>query len=271
MTSAEGLLLVNSFFHQWGFVGGLAAVLVIPIGFAAWLLREDQRGIQKATLRLRSQLAGAFQTTVANEARRLVRIAEAYLPDTLSQADVAARRPSAFDRLCSALRELDPADTERSAYRTVIENALAGEVSRELDLLLGAVGAPEMLQGSPSAISGRFRGVPYNLEEKAEVTLSIIAKETERCERRERFCNASRSLSLALFSLSVASGLVAVFVGAFVNASWAEHTAFVGCGVAVMGTLLATTGTVAYCIVKERHRRITHPREAGGTRPHGSA
>lgn len=207
MILAQAMSHANSLYHEWGLIAAAWGMCVPLLGGVWWLLKLKSEETSVSALEIRSRLAGLLERTFHIEALKVFELIDDHLPYALSQVDAENARASAFDRLCLGLRELDPDESDRGKYRSLLEHALSRIISTEAKKLLGGA--------TPTGL--RFR---FSIE--TERLLAYIAEQTTRSRKKERAYERATSRTTALFITAP----IAVFLGTpcvMADALWAFY------------------------------------------------
>ncbi len=236
---AQAATSANSLYHAWGLAAALIGICVLFLGVAWTMHKSKLEDVTLAVVKTRAVLFGLFQKTVDGEAFRILALIEDHLPIALSQADASGARPSAFDRLCAKLRELDLDAPDRESYKTLLENTLSG-------LMIGE--ARRLLQVADKEGSGRTgahenpTGLKVGFEGQTEQALTLMAEKTAEMNKRERRLYRSKRSCQNFFSAAGVAGMLFVPT-VFFDKFWALAG---GATLLVCFALLATAGLVAW-------------------------
>lgn len=239
MILAQATTHANSLYHEWGLMSTLIGLVAVMLPVLWWLHRTKTDRTVEDKLRVRSVLAEMFQQTVFAESRKIFQLVQSHLAYSLSQVDSIDPQPSAFDKLCRELRELDEQKPDRNHYRAGLERAFAQVVIVEVEKLLQVAESH-----SASSDEGRNNptGLRVNFEGETERKLTFLAQQTVRTNKTERTFDGTRVWAFRLFA-SAAIAAVLVIPGLFWDTKWADWacTAFLA---VTAGTLVA--GIVAW-------------------------
>lgn len=220
MILAQTITPPNSLYEAWGL---LAMPIPVVVALLALLWRlycmKTDRTTENA-LRVRSVLAGMFQRTVLQESRKILRLVQTHLPYSLSQVDSPDPQPSAFDKFCRELRDLDKDELNRDHCRKMLERTLSQVIIDEVEKLLQiaeshSAGIVEG-RGNPTGLRASFEG-------ETERTLTFIAQKTVQANNTERMFYRTKTLTFRAFAFSAIAGVLAI-PGLFLVEKWAYWT-----------------------------------------------
>jgi hypothetical protein len=195
------LLLLNPLYQQWSLVGVVFTATVACLTALWFLFQLKAEQTRTAVLEIRSALSRLFQETVAEEALRIFDYVENNLPSALSQFEANRLQVSAFDRLCTELRKIDPINPDRGAFKGILEHILSGIIGKEARRLIS--------QGEAAV------GFAY----QTEVKLAFLAKKTGQANNHEAFYNFTRKWCFRLIVFAPICAL-GVLLGALFAYPW---------------------------------------------------
>lgn len=197
-------MVENPLYQQWPLVGAIFTGTVACLTALWFLFHLKAEQTRTAVLEIRSALSRLFQETVAEESLRIFDYVEGHLPSALSQVDAVRPAVSAFDRLCTELRKIDPANPDRETFKGILEHILSGIIGKEARRLIG--------QGEAAV------GFAY----QTEVKLAFLAKKTVEASNHEALYNFTRKWCFRLIGFMPVCAL-----GVLVGALFAYRTCYV--------------------------------------------
>lgn len=231
----------NAVYHEWGLVAVVVVIFATLMPLLWWLLRMKTEDTTVAALRIQSALASLFQRTVLDEVEKVFLLIEDRLPVSLSQADDVGAEPSAFDRLCVALRGLDLEDPDRQQYARILEDELADSIATEVKKLLMITKASSVVRPGGRASP---RALPMSFEQDTERKLAFMATKTVEVKRKVRRFWAAKRWAFGLFGVCAIAALLSAL------AVLVDHQLAFRVWVALVGLLVASgLGAVASLIV----------------------
>lgn len=206
MILAQTATHLNPLYHEWGHVPTVVALMTATIAGVVWILKQNSDDTRDAGVKIRTMLTGLLEHTFRIEMLRIFELIDDLLPYALSQVGADNPHPSAFDRLCVGLREIEPGDPNRVKYQALLEQALSkiiiGSAKKLLDDTETPLEPDAKVRTPPTRMLFSFKHETDNL-------LAYIAKETTRCKKKEHsFRNgklwATRLLITAVIALILA-------------------------------------------------------------------